>query len=51
MQEKIDDLFKVEEELESIIQERNELISLNNSYNIAKECMDNFSLFVIINPL
>jgi len=40
MQEKIDDLFKVEEELESIIQERNELISLNNSYNIAKECME-----------
>ena len=40
MQEKIDDLFKVEEEFESIIQERNELISLNNSYNIAKECME-----------
>lgn len=37
---KLDDLSKIEEELEDAEMEREELLSLNNSYNIAKECME-----------
>lgn len=40
MRNKIDDLAKIQEELENALQEKNELISLNNSYNIAKECLE-----------
>ena len=40
MQEKIDNLVKIEEELENLVQERNNLLKLNNSFNIAKECME-----------
>ena len=37
---KLDDLAKVEEELQEAELERDELISLNKSFNIAKECME-----------
>ena len=41
LEEKIDNLAKVEEELEDLEQEKDELLSLNNSYNIAKNCLEN----------
>ncbi len=37
---KLDDLSKIEEELEDAKNEKEELLSLNNSYNIAKECLE-----------
>ena len=37
---KLDDLSRVEEELQEAELEKEELISLNNSFNIAKECME-----------
>ena len=37
---KIEDLAKIEEELQDAEDERDELLSLNNSYNIAKECLE-----------
>lgn len=37
---KLDDLSKIEEELQDAEEERNELLTLNNSYNIAKECLE-----------
>lgn len=40
MNDKLDDLAKIEESLENAIEEKEELNSLNNSYNIAKECME-----------
>lgn len=40
MNDKLDDLAKIEEELESALEEKKELDSLNNSYNIAKECLE-----------
>lgn len=41
MAEEINDLSKIEEELERLEEERKDLISLNNSYNIAKEGLEN----------
>lgn len=38
---KLDNLAKIEEELEDAESEKDELVSLNNSYNIAKECLEN----------
>ena len=38
--EKIEELAKIEEELEAVKEEKEELISLNNSYNLAKECLE-----------
>lgn len=40
IKEKIDTFSKIEEKLESAIQEKEELMSLNNSFNIAKDCME-----------
>jgi uncharacterized membrane protein len=40
MQEKVDELVRVEEELENAIDTKKELSSLNNSYDIAKECLE-----------
>lgn len=40
MNDKLDDLAKVEENLSNALDEQKELNSLNNSYNIAKECME-----------
>lgn len=40
MNEKLDNLAKVEEELSVALDEKEELNSLNNSFNIAKECME-----------
>lgn len=40
MNEKMDNLANLEEELTSLEEEKEELIKLNNSYNIAKECME-----------
>lgn len=40
LEEKIDNLSKIEEELEDLEQEKDELLSLNNSYNIAKKCLE-----------
>lgn len=37
---KMEELSKFQEELNSAIEEKEELISLNNSYNIAKECLE-----------
>lgn len=37
---KLDDLAKIEEELQDAEDEKEELIHLNNSYNIAKECLE-----------
>ncbi len=37
---KLDDLSKIEEELQDAEDEKKELLSLNNSYNIAKECLE-----------
>lgn len=37
---KLDDLSSIEEELQNAEEEREELISLNNSYNLAKECLE-----------
>lgn len=37
---KLDDLAKLEEELQDSEEEREELLSLNNSYNIAKDCLE-----------
>ncbi len=37
---KLEDLAKIEEELENAENEKDELKSLNNSYNIAKECLE-----------
>lgn len=36
---KLDDLSKIEEQLQDAEDEREELLHLNNSYNIAKECL------------
>ncbi len=41
MAEEINDLSKIEEELERLEEEKEDLISLNNSYNIAKEGLEN----------
>lgn len=38
--EKVEELSKIVEELENAEEERLELISLNNSYNLAKECLE-----------
>lgn len=40
MNNKLDDLAKVQENLSNALDEQKELNSLNNSYNIAKECME-----------
>ena len=40
MNDKLDDLAKVQENLSNALDEQKELIFLNNSYNIAKECME-----------
>ena len=40
IQEKLEDLAKIEEDLQYAEDERDELLSLNNSYNIAKECLE-----------
>ena len=40
MQIKVNDFIKTQELLESAIQEKEELLTLNNSFNIAKECME-----------
>lgn len=40
MLEKIGNLSTIQERLENAIQEKEELMSLNNSFNIAKECME-----------
>ena len=40
MQEEINDLSKVQEELDKLEEEKRDLISLNNSYNIAKEGLE-----------
>ena len=37
---KLDDLAKIEEELQDAETEKEELLHLNNSYNIAKECLE-----------
>lgn len=37
---KLDELSKIEEELQDAEDEKKELLSLNNSYNIAKECLE-----------
>lgn len=37
----LDNLAQIEEELEELEYEKEELISLNNSFNIAKECLEN----------
>ncbi len=37
---KLDDLSKIEEQIEDAESEKEELLSLNNSYNIAKECLE-----------
>lgn len=37
---KLDDLAKIEEELQNAEEEKEELLHLNNSYNIAKECLE-----------
>lgn len=37
---KLENLASIEEELECAEEEKDELISLNNSYNIAKECLE-----------
>lgn len=37
---KLDDLSKIEEELQNVEEEKEELLHLNNSYNIAKECLE-----------
>lgn len=39
MNEKLDNLAKIDEELSTALEEKEELNSLNNSFNIAKECM------------
>ena len=41
MQEEINELSKVQEELDRLEEEKRDLISLNNSYNIAKEGLEN----------
>ena len=38
--EKLEDLAKIEEELQGAEEEKDELLVLNNSYNIAKECLE-----------
>ena len=40
MNEKLDNLAKIDEELSTALEEKEELNSLNNSFNIAKECME-----------
>lgn len=40
MNEKLDNLAKIDEELSIALEEKEELNSLNNSFNIAKECME-----------
>ncbi len=40
MIEKLENLSKFEEELQLLYQEREDIISLNKSFNIAKECME-----------
>lgn len=40
MNEKLDNLAKIDEELFTALEEKEELNSLNNSFNIAKECME-----------
>ena len=40
MNDKLDDLAKVQENLSNALDEQKELNFLNNSYNIAKECME-----------
>lgn len=37
---KLENLAKIEEELQDAEEEKDELVSLNNSYNIAKECLE-----------
>lgn len=37
---KLNDLSKIEEELQDAEEEKEELLHLNNSYNIAKECLE-----------
>lgn len=37
---KLEELAKIEEELEATEEEKDELLSLNNSYNIAKVCLE-----------
>ncbi len=37
---KLEDMAKLEEEIEDAENEREELLSLNNSYNIAKDCLE-----------
>ena len=41
MQEELNGISKVQEELDRLKEEKNELISLNNSYNLAKEGLEN----------
>ena len=40
MNEKLENLANLEEELANLEEEKQDLIKLNNSYNIAKECME-----------
>ena len=40
IESKLDNLSKIEEEIEDLEQERDELLSLNNSYNIARKCLE-----------
>lgn len=41
MQEELDNIANIEEELDILLEEKNELLSLNNSYNLAKQCIEN----------
>ena len=38
--EKLEELSKIQEDLEVAEEEREELVSLNNSYNLAKDCLE-----------
>lgn len=40
MEAEVDELVKVEEELENKEKEREELLKLNNSFNLARECLE-----------
>jgi hypothetical protein len=40
IQAKVDELVKIQEELDNAFQTKEELLKLNNSFNIAKECME-----------
>lgn len=41
MSDEIGDLLKINESLDELEEEKKELLSLNNSYNLARECLEN----------